>query len=137
MPYKKLRHDNTFEDSDVIRNVQIAKVICGQSTGGPAIAIGALFVGIFPISLAVGIVIGNVLVATGSDPSFLMNYAIFFDLGVLALIVITAIVIASIYGKSEEELNRQQLAKKRPTAGPKPTFQPSNSSNPFEPPTTN
>ncbi len=118
----------------VKRKVSLTKQkIC---TGGPAIAIGALFVGIFPISLAVGIVIGIVLVATGADPAFLMDYAIFFDLGVLALIVITAFVIASIYGRSEEELNRQKLAQNRP-AGSKPNFQPSNSSNPFEPPAAN
>ena len=117
----------------VKREVTIRK---GSSCKGmPAVAIGILFVSIFPISFVLGMVVGVVIAVTGSDVEILTKNAIFIDLAVLAMIVISAFFIATKFGKTDEELAQAQPGIDAGADEPQsyPAVDPS---NPFQPPST-
>ena len=71
-------------------------------TGGPAVAIGAIFVGLLPFGFFVGLVLGAALAGSGNEES-LMTYALALDFGLILVAVVLAFIIAMMYGKPAEE----------------------------------
>ncbi len=76
-------------------------------TGGPAVAIGIMFIALLPLSFVMGLVLGFVIVAQGGMQGAqqdLMKYGVFIDFGLLALVIIAAFVIANIYGRDPTQV---------------------------------
>ena len=117
----------------VKQEVKLSKVV----KGGPAIAIGILFVATLPLAFAVGLVLGLVLGATGGQEAVdaFMSYAFFLDIGLIVLVIVVAFIIAGMYGKHPHEFDRPYKANSgNPFADPNQQQGPIDTTNPYSAP---
>lgn len=104
-------------------------------TGGPAIAIGILFVGMLPMAFVIGAILGLIVAPVGQGAvDNLMSYARVLDFVILALVLITAFIIAANYGKSPGEIAREKHDSQTPYSQPNQQAWPVDTSNPYAAP---
>jgi hypothetical protein len=101
--------------------------------GGPAILIGVLFVGTMPIAFVLGLLLGMYSLSMGISQDDLFMYSVFIDIGLLAFVVITAFVIASMFGNKPGDTPRHR---NEPEAPPQQFVPPSDPDNPYSSPRT-
>ena len=106
--------------------------------GGPAIAIGVLFVTLIPSLFLVGLVLGIVSFAAGGQEAVdgVVANAAFLEFGVLILFVVVAFIIASKYGKHPDDIDQQpyKANSDNPYAQPDQYQKPIDTSNPYSAP---
>ena len=88
------------------------KLLRRVTTGGPAIAIGILFVGLVPLTLVFAFSLGLMIGAVGGQEAVyaFVPYAFLLEFGTFILVVVTTFIIARTYGRYPNEFNRPYQA---------------------------
>ncbi|MEM7456502.1 MAG: hypothetical protein AAF456_19310 [Planctomycetota bacterium] len=102
-------------------------------TGWPAIIIGSLFVGIFPMFIVFGFALGIISIVLSISMEDMLRHSYLAELGILCAVVVTAIGIATRYGRSEEEieLEKRRALQRQPI---RPIFDQGEDQNPYRAP---